>query len=70
MELASLLTSLDRLVFTINIQNPQFLSVVQCLFNNCHSLISPTTCFEIDVYCAKAASDNVTLRVCASGIGS
>ena len=36
-------------LFRINIQNPQFLSVVQSPFDNCHSPFSPTTFFQIGV---------------------
>ena len=46
MEPASL-TILDGWLFTINIQHPQFLSVVQSPFDNCHSPFSPTTFFEM-----------------------
>ena len=42
--------SLHHWLFTINIQNPQFLSVVQSPFDNCHSPFSPTTFFERGVY--------------------
>ena len=43
-------------VFAYQIWNPQFLSVVQAPFDNCHSPSSPTTFFEISVckwYCNK-----------------
>ena len=47
---AGIIDSLDRWLFAINIRNPQLLSVVQSSFDNCHSLFSPTTIFEIGVY--------------------
>ena len=34
----------------LQIWKPQFLSVVQFPFDNCHSPFSPTTFFEIGVY--------------------
>ena len=37
------------IVFVYQIWKPQFLSVVQFLFDNCHSPFSPTAFFEIDV---------------------
>mgnify|MGYP000070201646 FL=1 len=37
-------------VFEYQIWKPQFLSVVQFPFDNCHSSFSPTTFFEIGVY--------------------
>ena len=37
------------IVFSYQIQKPQFLSVVQFPFDNCHSPFSPTTFFEIGV---------------------
>ena len=40
----------ELIVFAYQIWKPQFLSVVQSLFDNCHSPFSPTTFFEIGVY--------------------
>ena len=40
----------ELIVFAYQIWKPQFLSVVQFPFDNCHSPFCPTTCFEIGVY--------------------
>ena len=40
----------ELIFFAYQIWKPQFLSVVQFLFDNCHSPFSPTTFFEIGVY--------------------
>ena len=40
----------ELIFFAYQIGNPQFLSVVQFPFDNCHSPFSPTTFFEIGVY--------------------
>ena len=44
---------LRRTHFFLQIWKPQFLSVVQFSFDNCHSPFSPTTFFEIGVYICK-----------------
>ena len=40
----------ELIVFTYQVWKPQFLSVVQFPFDNCHSPFSPTAFFEIGVY--------------------
>ena len=40
----------EELIVFLQIWKPQFLSVVQFPFDNCHSPFSPTTLFEIGVY--------------------
>ena len=52
LELPSLVPCEQLIVFAYQIWKPQFLSVVQFPFNNCHSPFSPTTFFEIGV-CVK-----------------
>ena len=44
------LASREELIVFSQIWKPQFLSVVQFPFDNCHSPFSPTTFFEIGVY--------------------
>ena len=43
----------ELIVFAYLILKPQFLSVVQFPFDNCHSPFFPTTFFEIGVYVIK-----------------
>ena len=43
-------------LFFLQIWKPQFLSVVQFPFDNCHSPFSPTTFFEIGVYLSQTPS--------------
>ena len=50
LKLPSLAPRKELIVFAYQIWKPQFLSVVQFPFDNCHSPFSPTTCFEIGVY--------------------
>ena len=45
-------------LFFLQIWKPQFLSVVQFPFDNCHSPFSPTTFFEIGVYVFNTAVHN------------
>ena len=40
----------ELIVFAYQMWKPQFLSVVQSPFDNCHSPFSPTMFFEIGVY--------------------
>ena len=40
----------EHILFAYPIWKPQFHSVVQFPFDNCHSPFSPTTFFEIGVY--------------------
>ena len=40
----------ELIVFAYQIWKPQFPSVVQFTFDNCHSPFSPTTFFEIGVF--------------------
>ena len=40
----------ENIVFAYQMWKPQFLSVVQFPFDNCHSPFFPTTFFEIGVY--------------------
>ena len=49
-ELPSLAPREELIVFAYQIWKPQFLSLVQFPFDNCHSPFSPTTFFEIGVY--------------------
>ena len=50
LKLPSLAPREELIVFAYQIWKPQFLSVVQFPFDNCHSPFSPTTFFEIGVY--------------------
>ena len=50
LKLPSLAAREELVVFAYQIWKPQFLSVVQFPFDNCHSPFSPTTFFEIGVY--------------------
>ena len=50
LELPSLAAREELIVFAYQIWKPQFLSVVQFPFDNCHSPFSPTTFFKIGVY--------------------
>ena len=50
LKLPSLAPREELIVFAYQIWKPQFLSVVQFPFDNCHSLFSPTTFFEIGVF--------------------
>ena len=50
LELPSLAPREELIVFAYQIWKPEFLSVVQFPFDNCHSPFSPTTFFEIGVY--------------------
>jgi len=51
------------------IWKPQFLSVVQFPFDNCHSPLSPTTFFEIGVYMGSSYAQTYAclFRVCLCG---
>ena len=49
LKLPSLAPHEELIVFAYQIWNPQFLSVVQFPFDNCHSPFSPKTFFEIGV---------------------
>ena len=49
LELPSLAPREELIVFAYQIWKPQFFSVVQFPFDNCHSLLSPTTFFKIGV---------------------
>ena len=51
LKLPSLAPREELIVFAYQIWKPQLLSVVQFPFDNCHSSFSPTTFFEIGVYC-------------------
>ena len=50
LELPSLAPREELIVFAYQLWKPQFLSVAQFPFDNCHSPLSPTTFFEIGVY--------------------
>ena len=50
LELPSLTAREELIVFAYQIWKPQFLSVVQFPFDNCHSPFSPTPFFKIGVY--------------------
>ena len=50
LKLPSLAPREELTVFAYQIWKPEFLSVVQFPFDNCHSPFSPTTFFEVGVY--------------------
>ena len=50
----------QELIVFLQIWKPQFLSVVQFPFDNCHSPFSPTTFFEIGVYASSRCA-----QICA-----
>ena len=54
----------------LQIWKPQFLSVVQFPFDNCHSPFSPTTFFEIGVYRFNADVQSIALARITTGLNS
>ena len=55
----------NSLFFAYQLWKPQFLSVVQFPFDNCHSPLSPTTFFEIGVYLDQQLICDILLRLSA-----
>ena len=57
----------ELIVFAYQIWKPQFLSVLQFPFDNCHSPFSPTTFFEIGVYLELRSQGFLLYPPCSQG---